>query len=144
MNTLLYKWGFSLTMGNFVNETCDGYENNLVCKSSKRKCVHVHSTNSRHAHKLHRLDGIRGDTAVSLRTPVPTIMFLAKMFGGEGVFLATQNSKPQVPTKFSFSVWGGGGILGNPKVKVPSPDQFFFGKGGGGEGYSWRPHTQTF
>ena len=46
--------------------------------------------------------------------------------------MATQNSKPQVPTKFSFSV-GGGGILGNPKLKVPSPDQFFFfgGRGGG-------------
>ena len=129
VNTLLYKWGFSLTMGNFVNETCDGYENNLVCKSSKRKCVHVHSTNSRHAHKLHRLNGIRGDTAVSLRTPVPTIMFLAKMFGGRGYSWQPKTQSPKSKPNFHFQL-GGGGILGNPKVKVPSPDQFFFGKGG--------------
>ena len=56
------------------------------------------------------------------------------------------NSKLKVQSPDQILVFGGvgGGILGDSKLKVPSPDQIFiFGGGGGvsswpGIGYSWQ------
>ena len=67
-----------------------------------------------------------GDTAVSLQTQVPT------MFSGEGDILG--NSKLKVPSPDQIYILegggkGGGGVRGNSKVKVPSPDQIFISRG---------------
>ena len=48
--------------------------------------------------------------------------------GGEGGILGYSNSKCQVLTKFSFSGKRGGGS-GYSKLKVPSSDQIFMGRG---------------
>ena len=70
---------------------------------------------------------ILGNSKLKVPSPDQIFIFLGGGGGGGGVFLATQNSKSQVLTKFSF--WGGRVFLATQTSKFQVLTKFSLGRG---------------